>query len=116
MKYVQSARVNYWEQCGMSQWYTHEQIGPMLLSASCHFKKPLYYPGEVTIQTRMEYMKQTSFSLHHILLNEAGEEVATATDIMVWYNFKTEKKEPLSDEIRQAVSSLEQFDFTSIQS
>lgn len=111
MKYVQASRVNYWEQCGLSVWYHQDKIGPMLLSTSCHFKKPLFYPGFVLVQARMEYIKQSSFSLHHRLVNDAGEVVAEAADVMVLYDFKTEKKVNVPREIRDAVAEIEQREF-----
>lgn len=111
MKYVQASRVNYWEVCGLSQWYHRDKIGPMLLSTSCHFKKPLFYPGYVLIQARMEYIKQSSFSIHHRLINDEGEVVAEAADVMVLYDFKSEKKVHVPQEIRDAVAELEKVKF-----
>ena len=61
MKYVQAARVNYWEQIGLYKLYSDNKHGPMLASTHCEFKKPLFYPGEVIIHSQMEFIKNIMF-------------------------------------------------------
>ncbi len=41
MKYVQAARVNYWEQIGLYKLYTENKHSPMLASTQCEFKKTI---------------------------------------------------------------------------
>lgn len=108
MKYIQAARVNYWEKIGLYQEFLEMKKGPMLASVNCDFKKPLFYPGQVTIRTRMEFIKNTSFGFHHVLLNENGEIAAEAHDVMVMFDFNTNEKIPFPDEMRKAVNELEE--------
>src|ERR1700741_359934 len=75
MKYVQAARVNYWEQSGIYHEFKKNKIGPMLVSTACQFKKQLMYPGDVTIKSGMEFIKNTSFSIHHKILDQHGDVV-----------------------------------------
>jgi acyl-CoA thioester hydrolase len=71
-KFIQSARVNYWELIGLYKMLMEEKLGPLLASAECQFKKPLYYPGEINIQTRLNFIKNTSFGLEYRLLNDGS--------------------------------------------
>src|SRR6201996_6989661 len=71
-KYIQASRVNYWEAIGLVHVFDEQKIGPILLSTSCQFIKPLHYPGHVDINARIEFIKNTSFGIHHQLLNDKG--------------------------------------------
>lgn len=111
LKYVQAARVHYWEQVGIYEHFLETLVGPMLASTECQFKKPLFYPGSIEINTRMEYIKNSSFSLTHSILNQDGETAAEATDVMVMYDFKKNEKALFPDLFRKKVSELESREF-----
>jgi YbgC/YbaW family acyl-CoA thioester hydrolase len=57
MKYVQTARVKYLEKVGLMQLQSQENIGPILASIHCQFRKPLFYPGQVIVRSKVEYIK-----------------------------------------------------------
>jgi len=107
MKYVQAARVNYWETIGLYQEFLKTKQGPMLASVNCQFRRPLFYPGTVTIRTRMEFIKNTSFGFHHELLDNKGEVAAEAHDVMVSFDFNKNEKIPFPEELKKAVEKLE---------
>jgi acyl-CoA thioester hydrolase len=91
-KYIQSARVNFWDQFGMRTYHLEEKIGPILASCNCNFKKPLYFPGNVHIHSRLAFIKNTSFSFQHVLVDDAGDIAADAQDVMVMYDFNKNTK------------------------
>jgi len=106
-KYVQAARVNYWDQIGLSQFHLKTNKGPMLASCKCDFKQPLFYPGKVEIHTRVEFIKNSSFGFIHHLLNENQEIVAIANDVMVMYDFGATEKMIFPEDFRQKIEVLE---------
>jgi acyl-CoA thioester hydrolase len=93
MKYVQAARVHYLELSGLMQMQAELKKGPILASASCQFRKPLFYPGTVTVYSKVEGIKKTSFQLRHLIKNEVNEIIAEALDVIVFYDFNTKLKE-----------------------
>lgn len=97
MKYIQAARVNYWEQIGLYPLYQQKKQFPMLVSTQCEFKKTLMFPGEVVIHSTLAYIKNSSFSIEHQLYNEKQELVAEAKDVMVMYD---ETKSPFQKRLR----------------
>lgn len=107
LKYVQAARVNYWELIGLMEQYETAQIGPMLASTSCEFRRPLFYPGDIIVRTGIESIGNTSFVLKHIILNENGEPAAEARDVVVVYDFVNGRKSPFSNELREAAERVE---------
>lgn len=106
-KYIQASRVNYWEVTGLAATFEETKIGPILLSTGCQFIKPLHYPGDIVVEARMEFMKNTSFGIHHRILNSKGEIAAEAHDVIVTYDFSKNEKTTLQTEFRRAVERIE---------
>lgn len=110
-KFIQAARVNYWDQIGLTQSHRETNIGPMLASCKCDFKQPLFYPGEITLLTRVAFIKNTSFSFAHSILNEKGELAAEAQDVMVMFDFNKNEKVIFPNHLRAKMEKLESRTF-----
>lgn len=106
-KYVQASRVNYWEAIGLTKLFQETNIGAILASTSCQFKRPLHFPGNITVQAKLDFLKNTSFGLKHQILNEQGEVAAEAQDAMVFYDFTKNEKMPIPEELRRKIEELE---------
>lgn len=110
-KYIQASRVNYWERIGLNSDFKSSPTGPLLLSTGCRFIKALVYPGNITVQASVSFIKNTSFGIRHQLLNEAGELAAEADDVIVMFDFSKNEKIPVSAELRKQIEQLEGKDF-----
>lgn len=104
-KYIQSARVHFWDETGISRYHLENNLGPMLASCTCDFKAPLFYPGNVHIQTTVNHIGNSSFGFTHRLYNEAGILCAEAKDVMVMYDFNKEEKISIPAQFRLALES-----------
>jgi len=111
LKYIQAARVNYLEIIGLMQMQTTIKIGPILASTACQFRKPLFYPGQITVYTNVNDVKNSSFHVQHQIINDKKELVAEAQDIIVFYDFNKNTKLTISDEIKEKIAELEESDF-----
>ncbi|WP_339661285.1 thioesterase family protein [Croceibacter atlanticus] len=106
IKYMQSARVNFWEETGLATYHTDTNKGPMLVSTKCDFKQQLTYPGNVIIKTRVTHIGTTSFSLKHYILNESNQVSAIGQDVAVCFDFNTQKTFEIPDWLRE---KMEEF-------
>ena len=106
-KFIQASRVHYWELTGIAASFGETGVGPILLSTGCRFLKPLHFPGNIVVEARIEFIKTTSFGLHHRILNAAGEVAAEANDVIVNFDFKKNEKTPISDAFKKAVEQIE---------
>jgi acyl-CoA thioester hydrolase len=52
-------------------------------------------------------MRNTSFGLHHRILNDKGELAAEAHDVLVYFDFNRDEKELLPESYRNAIDKLE---------
>ena len=111
-KYIQAARVNYWEICQLETLSEEFKIGPILLSTGCQFIKPLFFPGEIIVETSIEFMKNSSFGIHHRILNDKNEIAAEAHDVIVMFDYNKNEKVRIADSFRKTVELMEgkQFD------
>ena len=106
-KYIQASRVHYWDQVGLTASHRKTNIGPMLASSKCDFKKPLFYPGKAIVHAKVSTIGNTSFSIQHRIENENGDLVALAEDTMVMYDFNKEEKYPFPADLRERIEQLE---------
>jgi len=106
-KYIQAARVNYLEAIGLMPSISANHIGPTLVSATCQFRKMLFYPGNVIVYSKVDLIKNSSFRIVHEITNDQNEIAAEAHDIIVLYNFDKNTKLNLPDEIKKKIAELE---------
>jgi acyl-CoA thioester hydrolase len=111
LKYVQAARINYLEAIGLMQLQSATKIGPILASTSCQFRKPLFYPGQVMLDSKVDSIKNTSFRIQHRLYNDHQEIFAEAQDIIVFFDYIKNSKLIIPNEIREKIESLEHQQF-----
>ena len=106
MKFMQSGRVEFWEKTGLAQTYEKTNRGPMLVSSHCDFRKSLYYPGKAIVKTKLGYIKNSSFSVEHVILNEQGELCAEGRDVAVCYDFNKKETYRIPDDKREIMKQF----------
>ncbi len=99
-KYVQASRVHCWEVCGLAASFSETKTGPILRSTTCEFLKPLHFPGNISVRAKIDFVKNTSFGIHHRIYNEQGELCAEAADVIVWFDFNANSKTLITNELR----------------
>lgn len=107
MRYAQTARVNYLERVGLMEKGSIAVAVPVLASTSCQFKRQLFYPGNVVVHSKVNHMKNTSFHMKHLILDDAGEVAAEVSDVLVMFDFRKNAKSPLPAHFREKIEALE---------
>lgn len=106
IRFLQSGRVNFWEATGLATLFSETNKGAVLVSTHCDFKKSLFYPGKVIVKTKLGYIKNSSFALDQLILNEKGEVCAEGRDIAVFFDFSKDQAVPIPLDLR---ASMRQF-------
>lgn len=106
-KYIQAARINYWDKIGLTKSHLETNIGAILASCKCDFKLPLYYPGQINILSRVDYIKNSSFSLCHRIIDENNNIAAEAQDVLVMFDFNLNEKISFPLDLKAKIESLE---------
>lgn len=106
-KYIQASRVNYWDEIGLTHSFRDMKIGPMLASTNCRFKKPLFYPGNIIVLVKVDFIKNTSFGLSHVILNDQNEIAGEGEDIVVLFDYNANHKITIPPDIRNRIQKKE---------
>jgi acyl-CoA thioester hydrolase len=99
-KYMQASRLHFCEGLGLTSLNESGKLSFMVASSKCDFKKPLYYPGSVTVHTKVAWAKNTSFCLSHELRTESDEICGTGEDVLVLFDYEKKQKVELSRELK----------------
>jgi acyl-CoA thioester hydrolase len=100
IRFMQSGRVNLWEVTGLSEMFDEQNKGAILVSSHCDFKKSLYYPGTAIVKTKVAFLKNSSFGIDHIILNNEGDVCATGHDVAACYDFNINTTFSIPAELR----------------
>ena len=103
IRFLQSGRVNFWEATGLATLFSETNKGAILVSTHCDFKKSLFYPGKAIVKTKLAYIKNSSFGLDQLILNEKGEVCAEGRDIAVFFDFSKDKSLPIPTDLRESM-------------
>ncbi len=106
IRFLQSGRVNFWEATGLARLFAESNKGAILVSTHCDFKKSLFYPGTATVETKLAYIKNSSFALDQLILNEQGEVCAEGWDIAVFFDFSKDEALPIPPELKEVMQQF----------
>lgn len=110
LRYIQSARVNICRAAGVMPEYVSPKIGPIVGQIDVRFVKPLFFPGEATVESRVTGCREHSFTLSHRVLDGEGRLIAEENEVMVYYDYTAGRKLPLPDAFVEAVRAEEEQD------
>jgi acyl-CoA thioester hydrolase len=107
-RYFENARLEYIRRAG---WFEIEKatgIGPILASTQARFRRALTYPDTIHIGTRLVEVKDDRLTIEHHIVSDALNDVATeGQGLIVSFHYKTGKKVPLPDELKERIRVLE---------
>jgi acyl-CoA thioester hydrolase len=107
-RYFENARLEYFKQMGWFEYEAKTGIGPILAATSARFRRPLTYPDDIAIAARVVDIQEDRFSLEHVIVSAAQQEVVTlGTGLVVAYDYAKGSKTVLPEELRQRIRELE---------
>ncbi len=106
-RWFESARIAYLDRIGLSRLMAGEQIGPILASITCNYRRQLTFPDTVNIGSRITCIGRTSMTMIHALHSCAGALVADGESTIVAFDYKAQRPVPVPEEIRAAIAALE---------
>lgn len=105
IRFMQTGRAQFWEAAGLTKLYEETNKGPMMVSTHCDFKKSMYYPGTAIVKTKLAYIKNSSFGLDHIILNENMEICAEGRDVAVCFDFNLNETYTIPEDLREIMKN-----------
>lgn len=112
-KYIQSARVNYCELIGLTSINQTDKLSFIVAAINCSFKSPLNYPGNVKVLTKVDWIKNSSFQLTHLLLDQKNQIVAESIDVLVVFDYSKNIKTLIAKDLKKTIELRENKTFIS---
>ena len=109
LTWMETARMAYFEECGMMDTFESEKIGPILGAIKADFLAPVDYPDTVVEHTTISKMGRSSFEMAYKIMSSAngGELVATGSATGVMCDYSTGSSTPISENLRARITDLE---------
>lgn len=103
-RYIESARIAYFDAL---QVFT-EDVLTVVASSQCKYLKPVFYPDQLIIYTRIDEMRNSAIRMHYILWSEQQNQVVAEGEAVVVFVDKIEmKKMNIPTVLRERIINLE---------
>lgn len=107
-RYFESARIAYFDKTGYNDHLRETGKGPILASTKCKFIFPLTYPDRVSVGARVPTLNEDRFLMEYCVVSQnSGKPAAVGEGLVVSYDYRNNKKTPLPEDIRKAITDLE---------
>jgi len=95
-RYMEQARIEWlFALARATQGYDRGQ-GPVIVNASCNFRAPLKYPGEIAVSMYLEHPGRTSVGSYYEVERD-GTRYADGAAKIVWIDLKTSRPVPVPE-------------------
>lgn len=107
-RWIESARVAYFERIGMPVPPGTNGVGPILARLCVNYLRPLTYPDTIRVSGTVRAFGRTSLTLDYRIWSAAQDaEVATGEDVVVLFDYRDGRKIAVDDALRAAILALE---------
>ena len=107
-RYFENVRLEYFRRLGWPVAQRPTGVGPILAATQARFKKPLTWPDRIAIAARVPTVEVDRFTMEHAIYSEQWAGIATeGTGLIVTFDYTTNKKTPVPDELRALIEKLE---------
>ena len=108
LRWVESARIEYFVRARL--WAPSEPLmmGPILASVTCNYRIPVKYPDIVHVGAKVTRLGNSSFTMSHVIVSQAHNAVAADLEsTLVFYDYRVEKPARLPDALRESIKRIE---------
>jgi len=107
-RYLESARVAYFEKINFIGRLDSDNIGPILASTQCKFKIPLIYPDKISVGARVSEIQEDRFVMEYLVVSHTHQAIAAEGDaVVVSFNYRESKKVLVPRDVKKRIEKLE---------
>src|SRR5262249_19593875 len=107
-RWMESARIAYGDRVGLLDLLAAQQIGPILASTSCDYRRPVNFPDTIHVGIRITRIGRTSLAHEHrIVSQEQQAVVAEGPSPTVVFDYGANRSHPVPEPVRRAIETLE---------
>lgn len=107
-RWFESARIAYFGRVGLMTPEDVAQVGPILASSSCDYRRSIEFPDKVRVGIRATRIGRTSIAFEHRIVSLQQRALAAeGTSTTVVYDYTARCPSPVPDDLRRAIENLE---------
>ena len=102
IRWFETGRVAYLRAAGWDTTLRSKNIGPILASITCHYRRQVTFPDTVVIGSRVAEMGRTKCTIEHALFSKREQAiVADGISIVVMFDYQKGRPVRIPDELRR---------------
>jgi acyl-CoA thioester hydrolase len=107
-RWMEIARIEYFEWAGLNELLAQAGIGPILASVKCDFRRQLKYPDTVLVSAKVTSMGGASIKMAHLIYSQTQKAVAAEGDsVIVSFDYQAQRPVRVPDSIRAKIDAME---------
>ena len=107
-RFFENARIAYFHKTCVNDQLKDTGIGPILKSTSSVYRVPLTFPDLITVGAKVTKLDTDRFTMKYAVYSHRHQRIAAEGEgVVVLFNYWTQEKTPLSQNIIQAIKLLE---------
>lgn len=108
LRWFESARMAYFENCRYQDVMLESSIGPILRDSRIRYRIPLTFPGNVISATRINRLEQDRFTMEHLVYSLEHDAVAAEGDaVIVCVDYQQNQKAAVPQMYRDLIMEME---------
>ena len=105
--YCEQVRIDFMNKIGIRGKFGAEQ-GPMLVSASCDFRRQVVYPATLDVGLSIDEMGRSSVRMRYAMFEKDSDTlVALGTSVNAWVDYRESRSIPLPNEVRELLAKYQ---------
>lgn len=106
-RFFESARIALLDRCGFLAAYDELEVGAILHSTACRFRRPLFYPDTISVGARASEILPDRFVMEYKIVSHSQDKVvAEGTGTVVSFDYNTRSKTDLPEMVREGLAGL----------
>ncbi len=106
-RFFESARIAFLDRCGFLAAHGELEVGAILHSTACRFRRPLFYPDTISVGARASEVLTDRFIMEYKIVSHSQDEVvAEGTGTVVSFDYTTRSKTDLPEMVREGLARL----------
>ena len=107
-RYMETARIAYFERLDVPEFLGRDPLGPILGSISCRYRAPLTYPDRVSVGVKVTRVEADRFVMAYAIFSHAlGRIAAEGEGTLVCFDYRQNRKAPLPEKLKARIAGLE---------
>lgn len=107
-RFFESARIAFLDRCGFLAAHGKLEVGAILHSTACRFRRPLFYPDTISVGARASEVLTDRFIMEYKIVSHSQDEVvAEGTGTVVSFDYTTRSKTDLPEMVREGLARLD---------